>query len=146
MPFQTFRLLISETTANKKFYPYLHTLVNFLKGTIKYFSNLVKSSTEAFKHSRHVSTFFHRDHSSVVFFVDPYKEVLIFIVPDAASIGPVTCHARTREKRRDGFIKQEMIRDELFLLCVRHFVEWIIPGETKQQKHIKTEASIALRH
>ena len=35
----------------------------------------------------------HRDDPEVIFFVDPDQEVLLVVVPDTTSIGPVTRHA-----------------------------------------------------
>ena len=99
-----------------------------LKGKTRYRTvYLVKSCTEALKHSSHVSTSFHGNHSSMILLIDPHKKIFFLIVPDPAGIRPVTCHSRARQQRRNWFVKQEVVCDKLFLLSVCHPVEWVVP-------------------
>ena len=63
----------------------------------------------------------------MILLIDPHKKIFFLIVPDPAGIGPVTCHSRARQQRRNWFVKQEVICDKLFLLSVCHPVERVVP-------------------
>ena len=45
----------------------------------------------------------------MVFFVDPNKEGLVVVVPDASSIRPVTAHARRQEQWGHWLVEEEVI-------------------------------------
>ena len=96
----------------------------------------------------HIAVLLHRNHSKVVFFVDPdlwrklkrwqlilifrfrkfqqksaYQEVLLVVVPDASGIGPVSGHTGGGKKRRNGLVEEEVVSDQLLLGGVGHFVK-----------------------
>ena len=100
-----------------------HVLVSSALNESFYF---IEPATEAIKHRAHVSSLLHGNDTRVVLLVNPYKEVLVFVVPDSTRVRPVTCHAGTREKRGDWFVKQEVIVDQLLLLGCGHAVQRII--------------------
>lgn len=100
-----------------------HILVSL---TLNESFNLVKAAAEAIKHRSHVSSLLHRNNARVILLVYPNKEILVVVMPDSARVRPVTCHARAREKRGDWFVEQEVIIDQLLLLCRGHTVQRII--------------------
>lgn len=46
--------------------------------------------------------------------------------PDPPSIGPVTCHSRSQEQRRNRFIEKEVIVNELLLFSFCHILQSIV--------------------
>jgi len=62
----------------------------------------------------------------VILLVHPDQEVLGIVVPDSTSVWPVTGHSGSKEKRRDGLIKQEVILDQLILLLLSHLIQWVV--------------------
>ena len=56
----------------------------------------------------------------------PDKEVLILVVEDSSRIRPITRHSCACQKRGNRFVKQEMIVNELILVCFRHAVQWVV--------------------
>ena len=59
--------------------------------------DLAETLAEAAEDVVHVAALLHADDARVVLLVDPHQEVLPVVVEDAASVGPVTCHAGARQ-------------------------------------------------
>lgn len=47
-------------------------------------------------------------------------------LPDSPSIGPISGHASAGQQRRDWFVKEEMVIDQLLLILLRHGSQGII--------------------
>ena len=54
---------------------------------------LDQTIAESLKDFPNVSRLLHRDDAEVIFLVDPNQEILFVVVPNTATVGPVTCHA-----------------------------------------------------
>lgn len=46
--------------------------------------------------------------------------------PDTPGIRPISCHPRCQQKRRNRFVKQEVIINQLLLLCIGHVPQSIV--------------------
>lgn len=46
--------------------------------------------------------------------------------PDAPGVGPVTGHPRGQQQRRHGFVKQEVVVNELLLLSISHVLQGVV--------------------
>jgi hypothetical protein len=89
--------------------------------------HFVESIAEALEHRSHVGTLLHRYHTVVILLVDPYQEVLLVVVPDTASVGPISGHAGAEKQRANGFVEEEAVSDELILILFRATVESDVP-------------------
>lgn len=85
-----------------------------------------QTTAESIEDLFHVSSLLHRDDTGVVLLVDPNQKVLVLVVPDATSVGPVASHTSTCQQRWDWFIEQEMIVDQLLLFIVTHTGQWVV--------------------
>ena len=56
----------------------------------------------------------------MIFLVDPNEKVFIVIVPDSARVWPITRHVGAEEQRGNRLVEQEVVRDVLLLLSLRH--------------------------
>ena len=63
-----------------------------------------------------------------VFLVDPHREGLIVVVPDAAGVRPVVDRSRGQEQGRHGLMEEEVVVDELLLLLLGHALERAVPA------------------
>lgn len=48
--------------------------------------------------------------------------------PDATGIGPVAGHAGGQQQGRHGLVEEEVVVDELLLLCLGHALERVVPA------------------
>ena len=67
-------------------------MIDICPQNVLHITYLVESFTEAAKDLLHVAVALHGDDAEVIFLVHPHEEVLLFIMPDAARVRPVTCH------------------------------------------------------
>jgi len=84
------------------------------------FLNLIDSTSEATEDGLHVSTLLHRDDTDVVLLVHPHQEVLVVVVPDATTLGPVTGAARGRQEGAGGLLEQEVVINQLLHGLIVH--------------------------
>ena len=62
----------------------------------------------------------------MILLVHPDQEGLGVVVPDTATVGPVTGHTGAGEERRDGLVKEEVIVDQLILLGIGHLGKGVV--------------------
>ena len=72
-------------------------------------THLLEAGAEALEDGADVSALLHTDDARVILLVDPHQKVLLLVVPDAARVGPVTCHARRQQQRRHRLVEQEVV-------------------------------------
>jgi len=82
--------------------------------------DLGKTLAETLEDTLDITALLHGDDAEMILLVDPDQEGLGVVVPDTASIGPVTGHTGAGEERRDGLVEEEVIVDQLILLGVGH--------------------------
>jgi len=84
------------------------------------FSDLFDSVSTCSKSSKDfadIGSFFHRNDSKLIFFVDPDKEGLILVVVDSSTGWPVSVES-TRVKESVTFLEKEVISNELLLILL----------------------------
>lgn len=59
-------------------------------------------------------------------------------LPDAPAVGPVPSHARRQQQRGDGFVKKEMVINQLLLLLFRHVLQSVVPPLQIPIKDVQT--------
>lgn len=74
-----------------------------------------------------VTSLLHGDDSHVVLLVHPHEEVLLGVVEDSATVGPVASRAAVGEHvARGGLLEEEVVVDELLLFRVGHPAERVV--------------------
>merc|ERR1719512_382938 len=67
-----------------------------------------------------VISLLHGDNSHVIFLVQPDEEVLVVVVVDTSSVGPVSSHTGGEQQGGIGFLEQVSGVSELFFLGLGH--------------------------
>merc|ERR1719290_637067 len=103
--------------------------------------DLSHTASKAAEDSLHVAALLHGDDTDVIFFVHPHKEVLLVVVPDAATLGPVTSASGGCEEHAGGLLKQEVVVDELLHGLVVHGGQGVVLA-----RQVTAESTKGIRH
>jgi len=68
----------------------------------------------------------HGNDLEMVFFVDPNEEVLLVVVPDISRVRSISGHASGGKKGRNSLVKEELVRNELFLVLFGHVGKTVV--------------------
>jgi len=88
--------------------------------------DLGQALAETLEDSLDITTLLHGDDAEMVLLVDPDQEGLGVVMPDTATVGPVTGHTGAGEEGRDGLVEEEVIGDQLILLGVGHLGKRVV--------------------
>jgi len=88
--------------------------------------DLGQALAETLEDSLDITTLLHGDDAEMVLLVDPDQEGLGVVMPDTATVGPVTGHTGAGEEGRDGLVEEEVIVDQLILLGVGHLGKGVV--------------------
>jgi hypothetical protein len=83
------------------------------------------TSSESFKDSLNVTTLLHGNDSKLIFFIDPDKEGLGFVVEDTSAFGPVSFHTSNGQVSVSGN-EEEVVIDELLSDLLVHASERVV--------------------
>jgi len=88
--------------------------------------DLGQALAETLEDTLDVTALLHGDDAEMVLLVDPDQEGLGVVMPDTATVGPVTGHTGAGEEGRDGLVEEEVIVDQLILLRVGHLGKGVV--------------------
>merc|ERR1712126_674023 len=88
--------------------------------------DLGQALAETLEDSLDITTLLHGDDAEMVLLVDPDQEGLGVVMPDTATVGPVTGHTGAGEEGRDGLVEEEVIVDQLILLGLGHLGKGVV--------------------